>query len=325
MSRKQNTHIEPVSELWPIYQPLRGLEHVGAAYTGKGTSPDNGHFSFQRPGASDPPHISKHFIANLQHLGHGVGFDPKRVTLPNGPWPQSGQAIKAEDYDWVTSPQIQTLAPISPLTRQPVTYDAIATRSDEFVLGVQGADCPAIFLHDPHAGVIGLAHAGWKPIVRGVVDHTVSAMVELGARPRDIVAFVSPGAGDQYNTFQWDSKMEPHVRDVSVEAGRRELLEDRSIRHEMTTQERRRLQAALGRELHGGTALKLSSLAVTELQRSGLSASNISVSWESSIVEKYPPRASCPDSFKYHSYRREQPNHGLSMSVLFLKSDAYRL
>jgi len=320
MSRRTVTEVGTTFESSPIYQPLRGFEEVGAAYTGRGTTRQNNHFSFQRPQSSDLPHISKHFSANLQHLAHNVDFDPSRVTLPNGAWPHSGQAIKAEDYAWVTTPKTGTLAPVTQ-TNQPVTYDAIATQSKEFVLAVQGADCPSLFLYDPHAKVIGLAHAGWKPIIRGVVRNIVQAMVELGARPQDMAAFISPGAGDTYNTFKWDDNLEPHVRAVFVEADRCDLLHESSIRHAMTTEERVRLQRVLGIEIQDGVSLKLSSLAVTELQRCGLCASNISYSAESSIVDQYPtPEAIHPGPFKYHSHRREKPNHGLSMSILFLKS-----
>jgi polyphenol oxidase len=84
----------------------------------------------------------------------------------------------------------------------PITYDGIATKSTEFVLAAQGADCPAIFLFDSTSRVISLVHAGWKPLVRGVVKNTVDAMVELGAERDKISACVSAGSGDQYTAFR---------------------------------------------------------------------------------------------------------------------------
>jgi copper oxidase (laccase) domain-containing protein len=321
MSRTATTNPRADFTSSPIYRALQDVPEVGAAFTGRGTAPHNRHFSFHRPAAADPTNISKHFRANLQCLASHEGFDPGRVTLPNGAWPHSGQAIKAEDYKWVTNCITETIMPVTH-TGVPVTYDAVATRSDKYVLGAQGADCPAVFLCDPRSQVIGLAHAGWKPIVRGVIRNIVDAMVELGARPQDIVAYISPGVGDRYNTFKWDYAMEPYVREVFVEAGRCDLLQDRTIRHEMNSEDLAGLRAALGRDIHDGTSLKLSSLAVTELCRRGLSASNISCNLESSIVDQYPGAEQAhPTPFKYHSYRREHPNHGLSMSVLFLKSN----
>jgi len=321
MSRTATTNPRADFTSSPIYRALQDVPSVGAAFTGRGTTPHNRHFSFHRPAAADPTNISKHFRANLQCLASHESFDPRRVALPNGAWPHSGQAIKAEDYKWVTDHITKTIMPVT-YTGQPVTYDAVATRSHKYVLGVQGADCPAVFLCDPRSQVIGLAHAGWKPIVRGVIRNIVDAMVELGARPQDIVAYISPGVGDRYNTFKWDCTMEPYVREVFVEAGRCDLLQDQTIRHEMNGEDLVRLQTALGRDIHDGTSFKLSSLAVTELRRRGLSASNISCNLESSIVDQYTgAEQDHPMSFKYHSYRREHPNHGLSMSVLFLKSN----
>jgi copper oxidase (laccase) domain-containing protein len=321
MSRTATTNPRADFTSSPIYQALQHVPEVVAAFTGKGIAPQNRYFSFHRPPATDPTNISKHFRANLQCLASHEGFDPRRVTLPNGGWPHSGEAIKAEDYKWVTNPITKTIMPVTH-TNEPVTYDAVATRSHKYVLGVQSADCQAIFLCDPRSQVIGLAHAGWKPVVLGVIRNVVDAMVDLGARPQDIVAYISPGVGDRYNTFKWGYAMEPYVREVFVEAGRCDLLQDRTIRHEMDCEDLTRLRAALGRDIHDGTSLKLSSLAVTELRRCGLSASNISRSLESSIVDQYPEvEQAHPMSFKYHSYRRERPNHGLSMSVLFLKSN----
>lgn len=81
------------------------------------------------------------------------------MTLPNGTWPHSGQAIVAEapKYEWIKHTRTGTLVPVTSKDYQPVTCDGIATRSDRFVLAVQGADCPAIFLYDPVRKVIGLS------------------------------------------------------------------------------------------------------------------------------------------------------------------------
>ncbi|KIW71627.1 hypothetical protein PV04_03769 [Phialophora macrospora] len=258
---------------------------------------------------------------NLQRLARTMGFHPGALLLPNGAWPHSGQAIKDEDYTWVTNPASGTLMPVT-RTNQPVTYDAVASRSPRHVLAVQGADCPAIFLYDPSSRVLGLAHAGWKPLVRNVVGNVVDAMVELGARRRNIHAYISPGVGDRYNAFQWDDCMEEAVRDVFVLAGRSDLLEDPTIRHSITAEDRARLQSTLGREACAVSALKLSYLATRDLVRCGLAECNISCSNASTILDRYPYSSSSDREFStpfaHHSFRREKPNHGLSISVLFL-------
>ena len=228
----------------------------------------------------------------------------------------------AEKYGLIRNPRTGGLMPVT-ASNQAITYDGIATASKEYVLAVQGADCPSIFLYDPRFEIIGLVHAGWKPVVRGVIQNTLEAMKLLGAKPENVLACISPGVGDKYNEFHWDEKMEPHVKNVFVEAGRQDLLEDRSIRYEMTDQDKVDVASVLGREVRDGTSFKISDFAATELDRCGVLQGNITRSSDSSIVSR---NITCggteSTSFRYHSFRREQPEHGLSMSILFLKSES---
>ncbi|MDR3473809.1 MAG: peptidoglycan editing factor PgeF [Devosia sp.] len=70
--------------------------------------------------------------------------------------------------------------------------DGIVTATPGVVLGILTADCAPILLTDPHAAVIGAAHAGWKGALSGVIGNVVDAMVRLGARPQRIVASIGP-------------------------------------------------------------------------------------------------------------------------------------
>jgi copper oxidase (laccase) domain-containing protein len=229
--------------------------------------------------------------------------------------------IKAEDHKWIVNDKTGGIMPINEYD-QAVTYDGIVTGSRDFVLGVQGADCPALFLFDPETRVIGLAHAGWKPVVRGVVRNILDMMEKMGCQLRNIQAFISPGAGDQYNKFQWGERMEPHVENVFVQACRESLLNEMEIRHELSEAEQEILSLAIGRHTGGSTSFKLSALVCQELQTGGLLPEKISKSDHSSIVGRYPvENAGQGIEYRYHSFRREQPIHGLSMSVMFLKQD----
>lgn len=68
--------------------------------------------------------------------------------------------------------------------------DALVTTTPALVLSVLTADCAPILLADRDAGVIGAAHAGWKGALSGVIENTLIAMRELGAR--NIVAAIGP-------------------------------------------------------------------------------------------------------------------------------------
>ncbi len=67
--------------------------------------------------------------------------------------------------------------------------DALVTVQPGALLSVLGADCPLVALISPQ-GVVGVAHAGWRSLLAGVLPATVTAMTRLGAR--DITALIGP-------------------------------------------------------------------------------------------------------------------------------------
>lgn len=67
--------------------------------------------------------------------------------------------------------------------------DALCTRVSHAPIAVQVADCAPVALFSP-SGVIGVAHAGWRGLVAGVLGATISAMRDLGAS--DIVGVLGP-------------------------------------------------------------------------------------------------------------------------------------
>lgn len=70
--------------------------------------------------------------------------------------------------------------------------DAMVTAKPGLALGILTADCAPILLADVRSGVIGAAHAGWKGAIGGVIEATIEAMVELGAKRQRILAAVGP-------------------------------------------------------------------------------------------------------------------------------------
>ena len=73
--------------------------------------------------------------------------------------------------------------------------DAMVTDRPGVVLGIMTADCAPVLFADAEAGVVGAAHAGWRGALGGVIQATVAAMQELGARPAAIRAAVGPAIG----------------------------------------------------------------------------------------------------------------------------------
>ncbi|HWA47750.1 MAG TPA: peptidoglycan editing factor PgeF [Dongiaceae bacterium] len=73
--------------------------------------------------------------------------------------------------------------------------DAMVTKRKGITLGVLSADCVPVLFADPEAGVVGAAHAGWRGAVTGVLQATVKAMVDLGAKAEHIRAAIGPCIG----------------------------------------------------------------------------------------------------------------------------------
>lgn len=84
--------------------------------------------------------------------------------------------------------------PPAPATPRPAA-DASVTRRCGPVLVVQTADCAAVLLADPGAGVIAAVHAGWRGVVAGILARTVAVMEALGAVPSRLSAAIGPAIG----------------------------------------------------------------------------------------------------------------------------------
>jgi len=70
--------------------------------------------------------------------------------------------------------------------------DAMVTNTPGLALSVLSADCQPILFHDARAQVIGAAHAGWRGVLSGVLEATLTAMEALGGSRADTVAIIGP-------------------------------------------------------------------------------------------------------------------------------------
>lgn len=81
----------------------------------------------------------------------------------------------------------------SPLPREEAPEaDAMVTRVPGVVLASDSADCAMVLFADERAQVVGLAHAGWRGALCGVIEATVEKMRSLGAESEHISAAISP-------------------------------------------------------------------------------------------------------------------------------------
>jgi polyphenol oxidase len=75
--------------------------------------------------------------------------------------------------------------------------DASFTTLPRVVCAVQTADCLPVLFCDGKTNVVGAAHAGWRGLVSGVLENTVSKMLAAGAKINDMSAWLGPAIGPQ--------------------------------------------------------------------------------------------------------------------------------
>jgi YfiH family protein len=91
----------------------------------------------------------------------------------------------------IHSPDVVTIDEPWPPNERP-RADAIVTRAPGLAIGVTTADCGPVLFADDRARVIGVAHAGWRGAVTGVLEATIAAMQACGADRRNITAALGP-------------------------------------------------------------------------------------------------------------------------------------
>jgi polyphenol oxidase len=109
---------------------------------------------------------------NRRRLAGEIGLPVGRVVFMNQ---VHGGEVAVVDGQWPA---------------QPAEVDALVTRSAVVVLAVLVADCVPVFLADPSARVVAVAHAGRGGLLANIVGSTVEVMRDLGAH--QIYARVGP-------------------------------------------------------------------------------------------------------------------------------------
>lgn len=98
------------------------------------------------------------------------------------------------DEDWVAYAD-QVHSTRTQIVTQGGTYpstDGLITQIPGLALAIQVADCAAVLLWDASNKVIGALHAGWRGAAGGIVEQGLEKMLELGAEPDQMKAYVSP-------------------------------------------------------------------------------------------------------------------------------------
>jgi len=122
------------------------------------------------------------------NLGDHVGDEPAAVTAnrlrlrPHFP---------AEPLWLQQVHDVRVVEPDSPEPEPPEADAAVARRPGQ-VCVVLTADCLPVLFCDVAGRVVAAAHAGWRGLLKGVLERTVEAMA---VSPREVLAWLGPAIG----------------------------------------------------------------------------------------------------------------------------------
>lgn len=102
-----------------------------------------------------------------------------------------------------------------------IPADALVTNHPEVCIGVVTADCAPVLFYDPTVPIVGVAHAGWRGAVLGILENTLGLMMAKGARPESVVAFIGPTIHPenyqvQEDFFQEITQRHPDTQDFFI-------------------------------------------------------------------------------------------------------------
>jgi polyphenol oxidase len=121
--------------------------------------------------------------ANRDRLLRSIGPGPRRLA-----WMRQVHGADVGFVDALAADQ----HPAAPEAGASPLVDAIFTDSPLVALGALGADCAAVLIADPLAGLVGAAHAGRPGLAAGVVTALVTAMAAAGAQAGRMHAAIGP-------------------------------------------------------------------------------------------------------------------------------------
>lgn len=167
--------------------------------------------------APPPPVFQAASLEGIPGLKHG--FFGRRGGVSEGPYHSLNCATTGgDDADHVAenrvracaaldvwAPGLVTVAQVHGIHASVVTKpwggdkspkaDALVAYEPGVALGLLTADCAPVLLVDPQAKVIGAAHAGWRGALGGVLGSVVTAMENVAASRKNIIAAIGPAIG----------------------------------------------------------------------------------------------------------------------------------
>jgi len=136
--------------------------------------------------------VSRGDFASL-NLGDHVGDDPQAVADNRA---RLTRVVEGRPIQWLRQVHGSRCVRATAATAAAVPEaDAAWTDRADVALAVLTADCVPVVVAAPGAGVIGIAHAGWRGLVGGVLEALITA---LPVAPEELRAWIGPAIGPAY-------------------------------------------------------------------------------------------------------------------------------
>lgn len=96
--------------------------------------------------------------------------------------------------------------------------DGLITNKKNVFLGVVTADCLPVIFYDKKSEMVGIAHAGYKGVLKGVLKNMVLSFNKLGSDVENILVAIGPAIGVCcYDVFHERIKMfESGLKDIKT-------------------------------------------------------------------------------------------------------------
>lgn len=131
-------------------------------------------------GVSREPYASMNVGLRTQDDPQAVAANRRRL-----------RACLPQEPKWLRQVHGSDVVEVDALTYAPEADAAVARRPNT-VCAVLVADCIPVLLADRAGTVVAIAHAGWRGLVRGVIENAVG---RLALPPRELIAYLGPGIG----------------------------------------------------------------------------------------------------------------------------------
>lgn len=70
--------------------------------------------------------------------------------------------------------------------------DALVTDNSRSFLSVTVADCLPIMFYEEGKKIVGIAHAGWRGLLNGIIENTIAEIISLGGSPDNLQVVIGP-------------------------------------------------------------------------------------------------------------------------------------